>query len=156
MKKKLLLLLVITINLSTFGQRPNKLTEKENTARRLIKAIEANDSTEAVNLLPPHLTIKTWEYCIKNIKRAMSSIPKYSKTCKLDIVATLPNDSTVTFVCRYFNIKTEIENYELDISFNKQSDNLWINNVVIIDEKTLLKNYNARMKSTKVPPPPPQ
>lgn len=154
--KRLIILLFIALNLSSYGQRPNKLPEKENTARDLIKAIETNDTTEAVKLLAPYLNTKTREFCIKNIKSAISSVPKYVETCKLDIMATSTNDSTVTFVCRYFNTKTEIENYELDISFNKQSDKLWINNIVIIDEKTLLKNYNARKKSTKVPPPPPK
>jgi hypothetical protein len=152
MKKKLIVLFVIALNLPSFGQRPNKLTEKENVARRLIKAIEASDSTEAVKFLATYLNRKTKVTCIKNIKSAIFSVPKYAKTCKLDMVATLPNDSTITFVCRYFDTKTEIENYELDISFNKQSDKLWVNSVVIIDEKTLLKNYNARKKSTKVPP----
>lgn len=155
MKKNFILLLAIAISLSSFGQRPNKLAEKENTTRDLIKAIEANDTTEATKFLAPYLNKKTKEACIKNIKTAISSVQKYTKNCRLDIVATSPNDSTVTFVCRYFNNKTEIENYELDISFNKQSNNLWINNLVIIDEKTLLKNYNARKKSTKIPPAPP-
>lgn len=155
MKKTPILLLLVALSLSVFGQRPNKLIEKENTARNLIKAIETNDSIEAVKLLDPYLNTKARELCIKNIKRAIASAPKYVKTCRLDIVATSSNDSTVTFVCRYFNIKTKIENYQLDISFNKQSDKLWVNSIVIIDERTLLKNYNERKKSTKIPPPPP-
>ncbi len=59
MKKKLILLLVIAVSLSNFGQRPNKFTEKENTARGLIKAIEAKDSAEAVKFLAPYLQKKS-------------------------------------------------------------------------------------------------